>query len=268
MQADVRPVTTRNVHATLPGQTDERIVLITHTDGNTWVQENGIAALLAIGQYVASLPIEQRRRTVELTFTSAHLHISREGSHRYSAQLDREYEEGTIAFAFAIEHLGARDLNPVPRTDGPGRQLAFTRRRRAAALVRRPERGDAARGRRRDHPVAGLERVLVSPGFGAPVEGQVPQIVSFGGIGTPYHAHLVPTTSIITGPWSLWAPAFGADAIDIGLLRAQVLAAADVVRALDAVPRDAIAGGYLADRAARAAGATPGRDVEPPELAP
>jgi hypothetical protein len=96
----------------------------------------------------------------------------------------------------------------------------------------------------------------------------VPQIVSFGGIGTPYHAHLVPTMSIITGPWSLWAPAFGADAIDIGLLRAQVLAAAEVVRALDAVPRDAIAGGYLADRAARAAGATPGRDVEPPELAP
>ena len=126
VQADVRPVMTRNVHATLPGQTDERIVLITHTDGNTWVQENGIAALLAIGQYVASLPIEQRRRTIELTFTSAHLHISREGSHRYSAQLDREYEEGTIAFAFAIEHLGARDLNPVPRTDGPGRQLAFT----------------------------------------------------------------------------------------------------------------------------------------------
>jgi hypothetical protein len=113
-----------------------------------------------------------------------------------------------------------------------------------------------------------LDRVLVSPGFGAPVEGQVPQIVSFGGIGTPYHAHLVPTMSIITGPWSLWAPAFGAEAIDIGLLRAQVLAAADVVRGLDAVPRDAIAGGYLADRAARAAGATAGRDVEPPELAP
>ena len=47
-----------------------------------------------------------------------------------------------------------------------------------------------------------------------------------------------------------------------------MLAAADVVRALDAVPRDMIAGGYLADRAARAAGATPGRDVEPPEVAP
>ncbi len=102
------------MHATLPGQSDERIVLVTHTDGNTWVQENGIAALLAIGQYVARLPLAERRRTIELTFTSAHLHISREGSHRYSAQLDREYDEGSVAFVFAIEHLGA----PRPQSRG------------------------------------------------------------------------------------------------------------------------------------------------------
>ena len=267
VRADVHPVTTRNVHATLAGQTDERIVLITHTDGNTWVQENGIAALLAVGHYAATLPIEQRRRTIELAFTSAHLHISREGSHRYSAQLDQDYEEGTIAFAFAIEHLGARDLNPVPRAEGPGRQLAFTDAAELLLWCVGPSE-EMRRAVVDATSTRGLERVLVSPGFGAPVEGQVPQIVSFGGIGTPYHAHLVPTMSIITGPWSLWAPAFGAEAIDIGLLRAQVVAAADVVRALDAVPRDAIAGGYLADRAARAAGATTGRDVEPPELAP
>jgi len=267
VRAEVRPVTTRNVHATLAGQTDERIVLITHTDGNTWVQENGITALLAIGHYAATLPIAERRRTIELTFTSAHLHISREGSHRYSAQLDRDYDDGTIAFAFAIEHLGARDLNPVPRTDGPGRRLEFTDA--AELLLWCVGPSDPMRRAVVDATsTRDLDRVLVAPGFGAPVEGQVPEIVSFGGIGTPYHAHLVPTMSIITGPWSLWAPAFGAEAIDIGLLRAQVLAAADVVRALDGVPRDAIAGGYLADRAARAAGATAGRDVEPPELAP
>ena len=117
-------------------------------------------------------------------------------------------------------------------------------------------------------PVAGSSGCSSSPGFGAPVEGQVPQIVSFGGIGTPYHAHLVPTMSIITGPWSLWAPAFGPDAIDFGLLRAQVLAAADVVRALDAVPRERDRRRLSRRPTARAGGATPGRDVEPPELAP
>ena len=242
------------MHATLSGQSDERIVLITHTDGNTWVQENGVAALLAIGQHVASLPLAERKRTIELTFTSAHLHISREGSHRYSAQLDREYDEGTIACVFAIEHLGARELKPLPRDDGPGRQLAFGDGEELLLWCVGPS--DAMRDAVIDAIARrGLERVLVAPGLGATVEGQVPPIVSFGGLGTPYHAHLVPTTSIITGPWSLWAPAFGADAIDFALLRRQVLAAADVVRALDKAPRDAIAGEYLAYRAARAAGA-------------
>ena len=154
----------------------------------------------------------------------------------------------------------------MPRTDGPGRRLEFTDA--AELLLWCVGPSDPMRRAVVDATsTRDLDRVLVAPGFGAPVEGQVPEIVSFGGIGTPYHAHLVPTMSIITGPWSLWAPAFGAEAIDIGLLRAQVLAAADVVRALDGVPRDAIADGYLADRAARAAGATAGRDVEPPELA-
>jgi hypothetical protein len=195
------------------------------------------------------------------------LHISREGSHRYSAQLDREYDDGTVACVFAIEHLGARDLNPEPRDDGSGRRLAFSNGDELLLWCVGPS--DAMRDAV-IHSVArrGLERVLVAPGLGATIEGQVPPIVSFGGIGTPYHAHLVPTTSFITGPWSLWAPAFGADAIDFALLRQQVLAAADVVRALDEAPSEAIAGEYLAYRAARAAGATAGRDVEPPELAP
>ena len=267
VRADVRTRRTRNIHATLPGQTDERIVLVTHTDGNTWVQENGIAALLAIGDHMAALPLSQRRRTIELTFTSAHLHISREGSHRYSAQLDREYDNGTVACVFAIEHLGARELNPDPDPDGPGRHLAFAEGGELLLWCVGPSeamREAVIDATSRD----GLERVLVAPGFGAPVEGQVPPIVSFGGLGTPYHAHLVPTTSIITGPWSLWAPAFGADAIDFALFRQQTLAAADVVLALDGVSREAIAGAYLTYRAERSAGATAGRDVEPPELAP
>jgi hypothetical protein len=267
VRADVRRGSTRNVHATLPGQSDDRIVLVTHTDGNTWVQENGIATLLAIGQYVAALPLSERKRTIELTFTSAHLHISREGSHRYSAQLDREYDDGSVACVFAIEHLGARDLNPEPRADGPGRHLAFGDGDELLLWCVGPS--DAMREAVIDAVAhRSLGRVLVAPGFGAPIEGQVPPIVSFGGIGTPYHAHLVPTTSIITGPWSLWAPAFGADAIDLAELRRQALAATDVVRALDRMSRESIAGEYPEYRAARAAGAPAGRDVEPPELAP
>ncbi len=265
--AEVAPARTRNVIATLPGQTSERIILVTHTDGNTWVQENGIAALLALAQRFAALPLEQRHRTIELAFTSAHLHISREGSARYAAQLDEQYDDGDIAFAFAIEHLGVRELVPVPRSEGPGRELVFTGGDELVLWAVGPS--EAMRAAVVDAIVGhDLPRVLVAPGFGAPVDGQVPRIVSFGGLGTHFNVHLIPTTSIITGPWSLWAPAFGAEAIDIGLLRRQTAAACDIVRALDRVPRDEIAGGYLADRAARAAGAPVGVEHIPPEVAP
>ena len=180
--AEVGSAATRNVIATLPGQTPERIILVTHTDGNTWVQENGIAALLALGQHFAALPIEQRHRTIELAFTTAHLHISREGSARYAAQLDEQYDDGNIAFVFAIEHLGARELVPVDRPDGPGRRLELTASAEPVLWAAGPSEVlrraviDAVDGRQ-------LERVLLAPGFGAPVDGQVPRIVSFGGLG-------------------------------------------------------------------------------------
>src|SRR5262249_26115050 len=49
--------TTRSVVATLPGQSAERIVFDANTDGNTWVQENGNAALLALAAYFSRLPL-------------------------------------------------------------------------------------------------------------------------------------------------------------------------------------------------------------------
>jgi hypothetical protein len=267
VQAEVATVPTRNVYATLPGRSSERAVLVTHTDGNTWVQENGIAALLGLGRYFAETPIEQRGRTIELAFTTAHLHISREGAARYAAELDADYDDGGVAFAFPIEHLGARELVPVSDDDGPGRRLEFTGGSEPvlwAVGPSDPMRQAVIEAVTRRQ----LERVLVAPGLSGPVPGHVPEVLSFGGLGTYFNMHLVPTTSIITAPWSLWAPAFGASAIDVAVLRRQVLAAGDVVVALDAVPRDAIAGGYLADRAARAAGAPVNIEVATPEVAP
>jgi hypothetical protein len=266
VQADVATVSTRNVYATLPGASRERAVLVTHTDGNTWVQENGIAALLGLGRYFAATPIEQRNRSIELAFTTAHLHISREGAARYAAELDADFEAGDVAYAFAIEHLGARELVPVPVPEGAGRRLEFTGGSEpmlwavGPSDVMRQAVIDAVRRRN-------LERVLVAPGLSGPVEGKVPKVLSFGGLGTYFNMHLVPTTSIITAPWSLWAPAFGAEAIDIKQVRQQTLAAGDVVIALDGVPRDAIAGGYLADRAARAGGTAVNVEEATPEVA-
>ena len=32
--------------------------------------------------------------------------------------LDSQYDEGSIAFAFAVEHLGTREILPTPRAPG------------------------------------------------------------------------------------------------------------------------------------------------------
>lgn len=261
------PGRTRNLFATLPGQSPERVILCTHTDGATWVQENGPAALLALARYFAALPLSERPRTIEFAFTSAHLHISQEGSVRYARQLDAAYDGGGLAFVLPLEHLGAREVVPVPRGDGPGRRLAFTGQPELLLWAVGPsaalEAAVTEALRRR-----ALPRTLLAPGFGPAVEGRAPRITSFGGLGTNFHAHLLPTVSAITGPWSLWAPALGRDAIDAGLLRRQALAAGDIVLATGALTREAIAGGYLDDRQARAAGAPGGLGPDPPEFAP
>jgi hypothetical protein len=71
---------TRNLIATLPGRSRERIVLSTNTDGNSWVQENGVAGILALARYYAQLPTRCRPRTLVLAFGSAHDALVREGT--------------------------------------------------------------------------------------------------------------------------------------------------------------------------------------------
>jgi hypothetical protein len=74
--------------------------------------------------------------------------------------------------------------------------------------------------------------------------------------------------AMISGPWTLWAPSFGAEAVDHERMRRQVLAAGDTVLALGPVPREEIAGPYLDLRRARAAGAPTCSHDLPPEWAP
>ncbi|MCU1363974.1 MAG: hypothetical protein JWM55_1802 [Acidimicrobiaceae bacterium] len=62
-----------SVVATLPGMTEEAIVLVTHTDGVNALQENGGSVLLAIAESLARLPLESRRRTVVFACVTGHM---------------------------------------------------------------------------------------------------------------------------------------------------------------------------------------------------
>lgn len=267
VRAEVGRAKTRNLIATLPGQTPERIVLSVNTDGTTWVQDNGTAGIVALARYLAALPLECRPRTFEFVFGAAHLHISREGTNHYASQLDQEYDDGTVAFAFVLEHLGTREILPVLDVDGVGQHLELTgngdpflwaagdsEALRQAAITATQQRN--------------LAFTAVLKGAELPVAGRAPEICSFGGIGGAFQSYLIPTMAMISGPWSLWAPSFGESAIDFGRMRTQLLAAGDAVLGLSQLPSEQIAGDYPRLRALRAAGAPTCSHQLPPEQAP
>ncbi|KAJ5081100.1 hypothetical protein N7456_013338 [Penicillium angulare] len=267
VKSEVSSAQTRNIIATLPGQIKEKVVYLTHTDDNTYIQENGPVALIALMEYFARQPLRNRRRTLEFCFNTGHLHISKEGSLRHAHELDQRYKSGEVALVIPMEHLGSREIEAFPRSSGlPGRELRFTGRNEMMIWCVGPSPPviqavcDAVKRHK-------LDRVLVTRGVSKPIRSQVPTFTSFGGIGTYYHNLLVPTTSLISGPWSLWAPNFGKDAVDINRLRKQTLALGDIYLAIDRVSRESIAGHYLHYRKLREEGFKTPHFAYPPEIA-
>ena len=239
VRARIARTRTRNLIARLPGKSSEKIVLAANTDGNSWVQEDGVIGMLAFARYYAKLPKRCHPRTLELVFSSAHDGYRDDGLNPDHYPLDKK----RTAFAFAIEHLGTREI--VPTGEGAARRLKFTGRADPALFAA----GDSdalrqtavAATKRRNLP-----RTAVLKGLAVPDESHAPSICSMGGLGNAFHPRLVPTLAMISGPWTLYDPVFGRKALDFGQMRLQVLAAGDAVLALDGLPRAQIAGDYPA----------------------
>jgi hypothetical protein len=263
VRAKVDRKPTRNLIATLRGQSRERIVLSSNTDGNSWVQENGVSGILALARYYADLPLRCRPRTLELAFGSAHDSLVAEGTDRYAATLKPEQ----VAFAFAIEHLGTREILPAPDPDGSGQRLRFTGKGETFLFAA----GDSAALRQTAIAATQsrkLDRTAVLQGLGVPDAARVPPVCSMGGLGIAFHKRLIPTLAMISGPWSLYDPVFGRRALDFKRMRAQLLAAGDSVLALDGLSSAQIAGDYLEMRERRAQGAPTCPPERYPQFAP
>ncbi|KAM3539183.1 hypothetical protein ARSEF1564_007905 [Beauveria bassiana] len=252
---EMYPSTTKEIFATLPGMTPDTVIVTSHTDGNTWIQDNGVSGVLALARYFAAQPLSSRNKTLQFVFTSSHLHYSTDGNGMLAKRLDQGYGTGNTTLVFPLEHMGAREILPTPRLDRhlPGRDLAYTGKGEVTLWAVGPSDTlrdaviDAVKYRK-------LDRMSMMPGIGLPNATVVPEYQSFGGVGTPYHVALVPTMAIVAGPWSLWAPYFGADAVDFDRLWQQLLAVGDVLLSVDGLSREEIAGGYLEYRRQRAAG--------------
>ncbi|OAA42014.1 hypothetical protein BBO_05373 [Beauveria brongniartii RCEF 3172] len=253
---EMNPSTTKEIFATLPGMTPDTVIVTSHTDGNTWIQDNGVSGVLALARYFAAQPLSSRNKTCN-------------GNGMLAKRLDQGYDKGNTTFVFPLEQMGAREILPTPRLNKhlPGQDLAYTGKGEVTLWAVGPSNAlrdaviDAVKYRK-------LDRMSVMPGIGLPNSTVVPEYQSFGGVGTPYHVALVPTVAIVSGPWSLWAPYFGADALDFDRLRQQLLAAGDVLLSVDGLSREEIAGGYLEYRRQRAAGKPTVYQKPIPEFAP
>jgi len=228
------------------------------------VQENGSASLIALARSLAALPEECRQRDVQFALTSAHMGFTWDGTFPYGDRLDEGYDEGTVAFVIALEHLGTREQVQ----SGSDRRLEYSGEGEPfvwSAPAESPTLVDASIAAVEDRK---LTRAAVLQGVGVPDTSQVPQICSQGGLGTNFHSLLIPTVGAISGPWAMFDPVFGEQAIDFRRMRSQALAMGDVARALDGVSREEIGGSYPAAREQRAAGAKACVPFRPPAVAP
>ncbi|MEE2635685.1 MAG: alpha/beta hydrolase domain-containing protein, partial [Acidobacteriota bacterium] len=106
-----RGLQTANVWATLPGETDEKIVIVAHRDG--WFEganDNaaGVATTLVLAEYFASLPEDRRRRTLQFVGTPGHHNLARVGIDWIAANAETILDQ--TALVINAEHTGAVNL--------------------------------------------------------------------------------------------------------------------------------------------------------------
>jgi hypothetical protein len=152
-----------------------------------------------------------------------------------------------------LEHLGAIDYEGFPRADGgPGEELRPTGLRAIQFIGVTPSPalvgavGAVVQG-------YDMQRTIALQGADAP-GATVPSHCNFGGEGTPYDQHLLPTIGVIAAPQSLYDPSFGLEGIDFEVMRSELLGYTELVNRLGTMPQAAIAGAIPAERAQRAAG--------------
>jgi hypothetical protein len=254
--AEQGPVSTRSLYARLPGQSAERIVIESHTDGTNVHEDNGPLVMLEMARYFASLPQACRPKTLEFAFNTAHFFqqifppLRHGGAGQFARELDFDYEDGTVAMVLVLEHMGTLGYDAVPRRDGgPGRELVLSGRPEPHSVFvsASPVLIASLLATTVTHDLRGTIALR-----GADLPGvHIPLHHSFGGEGTPYNEHLLPTIATITAPWALYNPAFGLEVLDPQYVHREALMFTDLVRTLAPVPRALLAGGVLAERAAR-----------------
>lgn len=111
--ATVNPTaTSHSITGVIPGQSDQEIILNSHTDGSNIIEDDGPIVIWALAKYFGGLPMSQRPYTIFIFLT---------GSHFVGNVDDRAYVAANATFLkthalvdITIEHVGGRELTQRP----------------------------------------------------------------------------------------------------------------------------------------------------------
>src|SRR5215469_18414296 len=128
---------TATIWGTLPGSTDENVIVVAHRDG--WFEganDNaaGVATMIGIAEYFAKIPKGQRRRSIIFLGTSGH-HDNGAESGAWLLQHPEVFAK--TAVFFNAEHTGGMDTAPPSGqlSNAPGAYRYYGTGPRLAAIV-------------------------------------------------------------------------------------------------------------------------------------
>jgi hypothetical protein len=114
LKANFLPVQGRYIIGYLPGKNygtpqDEQILLATHTDAMSMVEEDGSFGMLGIMYYMSHIPQAQRPRTLIFWFDSRHFMPGAEGAwSQYDYYLNNPQKLNPVVATMGMEHMGGR----------------------------------------------------------------------------------------------------------------------------------------------------------------
>ncbi len=212
-----------DIIATLPGQSDEVVIVNTHTDGTSASEENGTIGVLSMAKYFSSLPLKCRQRTFVFVLTPGHFQGSIEDTPRFIHN-HPEIIARTVG-SVTPEHLGQAEWIDDGQRFFPsglpepgvfyGSYAPAVQSMMAQAVM-----------------AEDLRRVIVSRPIG-PI---------YFGVGSPLNQNGVPNAGYLTGPHTLysWASNQHLDKMDYERMAAEIRTATRVAATMDGASRTAM----------------------------
>ena len=213
--------------ATLPGATDEVLIVNTHTDGQNAFEENAGIACVALAKHFAAMPKSARQRT--LVFSCVTGHFSGGGQPQTQGFIDDHPDViAKSAAAITIEHFGSQEWND----DASGYHR--TGQVEIGAIF---------------HSQTGIIQPAIESLQAADLRRSEllrPAAVTFFGVGASLHEKGVPSVAFIAGPNYLLAldgDRGHIDKLDAARFAGEIRWTADLLKRLDKVPAAQLAAG-------------------------